>query len=58
VQQRMLLTAYEDRATTIMSELERLRHENTVLRSSALSPSEQDCKLQVAYRHLSEGEHG
>jgi hypothetical protein len=54
----MLLTAYEECVTTTLSELERLRHENAVLHSSALSPSEQDHKLQVAYRHLSEAEHG
>jgi hypothetical protein len=54
----MLLTAYEDRATTILSELERLRHENVVLRNGTLPPSEQDYELQVAYRRLSEAEHG
>jgi hypothetical protein len=54
----MLLTAYEERVTATLSELERLRHENAILHSSALSPSEQDHKLQVAYHHLSEAEHG
>jgi hypothetical protein len=57
VQQRMLLTAYEDRATATSSEFERLRNENAVLHSSALSPSEQDRELQVAYCCLSEAEH-
>jgi hypothetical protein len=54
----MLLTTYEDRATTTSCELGRLRYENVVLHSSALSPLEQDGELQVAYHHLSEAEHG
>jgi hypothetical protein len=54
----VLLTAYEECATISLCELERLRHENAVLHSSALSPSEQDHELLVAYRHLSEAEHG
>jgi hypothetical protein len=58
VQQRMLLTAHEEHTTATSSELERLRHENVILRSSALSPIEQDREMQVAYRHLSEAEHG
>jgi hypothetical protein len=44
--------AYEDHATATSRELERLRHENAVLRSSALPLSEQDRELQVAYHHL------
>jgi hypothetical protein len=58
VQQRMLLTAYEECPTTTSGELERLRHENAVLHSCALSPLEQDRELLVAHRHLSEAEHG
>jgi hypothetical protein len=58
MQQRMHLTAYDDHATTTSRELESLRHENAILRSSACPPSEQDCELQVAYRRLSEAEHG
>jgi hypothetical protein len=58
MQQCMRLTAYEEHAIATSCELEKLRHENAVLRSSALSPSEQDHELQAAYRHLSEVEHG
>jgi hypothetical protein len=58
MQQRMRLISYEENATATARELERLRHENAVLRSSALTPSEQDRELQVAYRHLSEAERG
>jgi cell division FtsZ-interacting protein ZapD len=36
--------------------MEKLRHENTVLHSSALSPSEQNRELQVSYHHLNEAE--
>jgi hypothetical protein len=54
----MLLTAYEKRATATSTEMEKPRHENAVLHSSALSPSEQDCELQVTYHCLSEAEHG
>jgi hypothetical protein len=54
----MLLTAYEDRVTATSSELERLRYENAVLHNIALSPLEQDCELQDAYRRLSEAERG
>jgi predicted nucleic acid-binding Zn-ribbon protein len=38
--------------------IEELRHANTILCSGMPPPSDQDCKLQVAYRHLSEAEHG
>jgi hypothetical protein len=58
MQQRMSLTAYEEQTTTTSHELERLRHENAILRSGVCPPSEQDRELQVAYRRLSEGEHG
>jgi hypothetical protein len=58
MQQRMHLTAYEEHATATSSELERLRHENVVLRSSALPPLEQDRELQVAYHHHSLAKHG
>jgi hypothetical protein len=54
----MLLIAYEECATATSTEMEKQRHENAVLHSSALSPSEQDCELQVAYHCLSEVEHG
>jgi hypothetical protein len=58
MQQCMRLTAYEEHATATAHVLERLRHENAVLRMGALPPSEQDRELQVAYRHRSEAEHG
>jgi hypothetical protein len=58
MQQRMYLTAYEDHTTSTSHELERLRHENAILRSGARPPSEHDRELQVAYRQLSEAEHG
>jgi hypothetical protein len=54
----MHLTAYEEHATATTRELDRLRHENAVLRSSALPPSEKDHEMQDAYRHLSEAERG
>jgi hypothetical protein len=54
----MHLTAYEEHATAISRELERLRHENAVLRSGTLPPSDQDRELNVAYHRLSEVEHG
>jgi hypothetical protein len=58
MQQSMLLTAYEKRTTAMLAEMEKLRHENAILHSSALSPSEQDHELQVAYCCLSEPERG
>jgi hypothetical protein len=58
MQQRMRLIAYEEHTTTTSHELERLRHENAILRSSARPPSEQDHELQVAYHQLSDAEHG
>jgi hypothetical protein len=57
IQQHMHLTAYEEHDTAMSRELERLRHENAILRSGTLLPSDQDCELQVAYHHLSEAEH-
>jgi hypothetical protein len=58
MQQRMLLTAYKESATTATREIERLRHENAILRSGAHPLSEQDRELQEVYRHLSNAEHG
>jgi hypothetical protein len=52
----MHLMAYEESATT--HEIERLRHENTILRSGAHPPSEQDRELQEVYHHFSDTEHG
>jgi hypothetical protein len=45
MQQRMRLTAYKESATTVTREIERLRHENAILRSDARPPSEQDREL-------------
>jgi hypothetical protein len=57
-QQRTRLTAYEESATTTAHEIERLRHENAILHSSARPPSELDCELQEVYCRLSDAEHG
>jgi hypothetical protein len=57
-QQCMHLMAYEESATNTALEIERLRHENAILRSSARPPSELDRELQEVYRHLSDAEHG
>jgi hypothetical protein len=40
MQQRMQLTAYEEHATATSRKLERLMHENAVLHSGTLPPSE------------------
>jgi hypothetical protein len=58
MQQCTRLTAYQESATAAAHEVERLRHENAILRSGAHPPSEQDHKLQEVYRHLSNAEHG
>jgi hypothetical protein len=57
-QQRTRLMAYEESASTAAREIERLRHENAILRSGAQPPSEMDRKLQEVYRHLSDARHG
>jgi FtsZ-binding cell division protein ZapB len=58
MQQRTRLTAYKESATAATCEIERLRHENAILRSGACPPSEQDHELQKVYHHLSNAEHG
>jgi hypothetical protein len=58
MQQRMRLTAYKEHTAATSHKLERLRHENAILRNGACPPSEQDRELQVAYRRHSEAEHG
>jgi hypothetical protein len=58
MQQRMHLVAYKDSATAATHEIERLRHENAILRSGARPVSEQDRELQEVYRCLSNVEHG
>jgi hypothetical protein len=49
--------AYEKSATTTAHEIERLRHENSILHSGACSPSEQGWELQQVYCRLSDTEH-
>jgi hypothetical protein len=45
--------AYEERATAAAREIQRLRHENALLRSGARPPSELDHELHEVYRRLS-----
>jgi hypothetical protein len=56
--QRVRQTPHEEHTTATSCELERLRHENAVLRSGVHPPSKQDREQQVAYRRFSEVEHG
>jgi predicted RNase H-like nuclease (RuvC/YqgF family) len=49
---------YKESATNAAREIERLRHENTILHNSARPASEMDRKLQEVCRHLSDAEHG
>jgi predicted RNase H-like nuclease (RuvC/YqgF family) len=58
MQQRARLTTYKESATAAAREVERLRHENAILRSGARPPSEQDRELQEIYRRLGNTEHG
>jgi hypothetical protein len=58
MQQCTCLTAYEESATASTREIERLRHENAILHSSARPPLEQDHELQEVYRRLSDVKHG
>jgi chromosome segregation ATPase len=45
-------------SSSLEQHVEQLRRANTILRSGAPPPSDQDRELQVAYRRLSEAEHG
>jgi hypothetical protein len=56
MQQRTHLTAYEESVTA--REIERLRHENAILRSRAHPPSELDHELHEVYHCLSDTKHG
>jgi hypothetical protein len=58
IQQRMRLMVYKESATTATHEIERLRHENAILRSGAHPLLEQDRELQEVYHCLSNVEHG
>jgi hypothetical protein len=50
--------AYEESATATARKIERLRHENVILCSSARPPSKQNRELQEVYHRLSDTEHG
>jgi hypothetical protein len=58
MQQCMHLTTYKESATAATCEIERLRHENVILCSSACPLLEQNSELQEVYRRLSNAEHG
>jgi hypothetical protein len=58
MQQRMCLTAYDERNTAISHELEQLKHENALPHSCTLPPSDQDHLSKVAYHRLNDAEHG
>jgi hypothetical protein len=58
MQQRTRLTVYEESANSTSREIERLRHENAILCSGALPPSEEDHKLHEVYHCLSDADHG
>jgi TolA-binding protein len=45
-------------SSSLEQQVEELRRANTILHSGTPPPSDQDRELQVAYRHLSEAEHG
>jgi hypothetical protein len=49
---------YKESVSAATRAIERLRHENAILRSGARPPSEQDCELHEVYRRLSNTEHG
>jgi FtsZ-binding cell division protein ZapB len=52
------LMAYKESATAATRDIERLKHENAILRNGARPLLEQDHELQEVYRHLSNAEHG
>jgi hypothetical protein len=54
----MSMAACDERNTAISRELGQLKHENDLLCSGTLPPSDPDYELNVAYRCLSEVEHG
>jgi hypothetical protein len=58
MQQHTRLMAYKESATAATGEIERLRHENAILRSGVRPLSEQDRELKEVYRRLSNAEHG
>jgi uncharacterized protein YueI len=58
MQQRTHLTSYRESTIAATREIERLRHENAILRISARLPLEQDRELQEVYHYLSNADHG
>jgi chromosome segregation ATPase len=58
IEHRPRLDVYEEQAIRTSLELERLGHENHILCQKTLGSAEKDLELQVAYRRLSEAEHG
>jgi hypothetical protein len=58
MQQRTHLMVYKESATAATGEIERLRHENAILRSGVRPPSEQDRELKEVYRRLGNAKHG
>jgi hypothetical protein len=58
MQQHTRLMAYKESATTTTGEIEKLRHENVILRSDVCPPLEQDHELKEVYSRLSNVEHG
>jgi hypothetical protein len=58
IQQCTCLTAYKESATAATYKIERLRHDNDILRNDARPLLEQDHKLQEVYRRLSNIKHG
>jgi hypothetical protein len=45
-------------SSSLEQHVEKLRRANAILRKGVPPPSDQDRELQVAYRRLSEAEHG
>jgi hypothetical protein len=58
MQHHTRLMAYEESATTTAREIERVRHENAILRSGARPPLEQDSTREEVYHCLSDAKHG
>jgi hypothetical protein len=58
IQHRTHLMAYKESATATTGEIERLRHENAILRNGVRPPSEQDREQKEVYRRLGNAEHG
>jgi hypothetical protein len=57
VQQCLCMAACEERYTATSWEFAQLKSENDLLRGGTVPPFEQDQKLKVAYRRLSDAEH-